>query len=150
MEKLYIAYGSNLNLHQMAARCPSATIYATGLLHNWELIFRGSPSNSHATIRRCVGKTVPVLIWNINPFDEKQLDIYEGYPIYYFKKDIMVDINGKKKKAMVYIMDENQNPGIPSHHYVQTILQGYRDNNFNLEVLSNALEINSIECRKIS
>ena len=150
MEKLYIAYGSNLNLRQMAARCPSATIYATGLLNNWELTFRGSPSNSHATIRRCVCKTFPLLILNINHFDETQLDIYEGYPIYYFKKDIMVDINGKKKKAMVYIMDENQNPGIPSHHYVQTILQGYRDNNFNLEVLSNALEINSIECRQIS
>lgn len=150
MEKLYIAYGSNLNLRQMAARCPSATIYATGLLNNWELIFRGSPANSHATIRRCVGKTVPVLVWSIKPFDEKQLDIYEGYPVYYFKKDIMVNIDGKKKKAMVYIMDESQHPGIPSRRYVQTILQGYRDNNFNLEVLSNALEINSIECKQIS
>ena len=32
MGKLYIAYGSNLNLAQMAARCPSASIYAAGLL----------------------------------------------------------------------------------------------------------------------
>lgn len=134
----------------MAARCPSATIYATGLLNNWELIFRGSPLNSHATIKRCVGKTVPVLIWNIEPFDEKRLDKYEGYPVNYFKKNIMVNINGKKKKAMVYIMDESQHPGIPSRHYVQTILQGYQDNNFNLKVLLDALETNSIECRQIS
>ena len=30
MGKLYIAYGSNLNLAQMAARCPSARVYAKG------------------------------------------------------------------------------------------------------------------------
>ncbi len=149
MNKLYIAYGSNLNLSQMAARCPSATIYATGLLNNWELIFRGSPTNSHATIRKCAGKIVPVLVWNITPLDERQLDIYEGYPVYYFKKDIMVNINGKKKKAMVYIMDKNQHPGKPSCRYVQTILQGYRDNDFNIETLTSALEINSIECKQI-
>ena len=52
MGKLYIAYGSNLNLAQMAARCPSASIYAAGLLNNWELIYRGTQTNSHATIRR--------------------------------------------------------------------------------------------------
>lgn len=149
MNKLYIAYGSNLNLSQMAARCPSATIYSTGLLNNWELIFRGSPTNSHATIRKCMGKTVPVLVWNIKPIDEKRLDIYEEYPVYYFKRDIMVNIDGKKKKAMVYVMNESQQPGRPSHQYVQTILQGYRDNNFNIETLTSALEINSIECKQI-
>lgn len=45
MGKLYIAYGSNLNLAQMAARCPSASIYAAGLLNNWELIYRGTQTN---------------------------------------------------------------------------------------------------------
>lgn len=150
MEKLYIAYGSNLNLSQRAARCPSAMIFAPGLLNNWELIFRGSISNSHATIRKCMGKTVPVLVWKIKPIDERRLDAYEGYPVYYFKKYIMVDIDGKKKKAMIYIMNENQKPGRPSHQYVQTIMQGYLDNNFNIEPLTSALEINSIECKQIS
>ena len=42
MEKLYVAYGSNLNIAQMALRCPTAHIYGTGLLNNWELIYRGS------------------------------------------------------------------------------------------------------------
>lgn len=50
MGKLYIAYGSNLNLTQMAARCPSAKVYAKGVLNNWELVYRGRKANSHATI----------------------------------------------------------------------------------------------------
>ena len=84
MGKLYIAYGSNLNLAQMAARCPSASVYAKGVLNNWELVYRGSKTNSHATIIRQHGFTVPVLVWDIQPYDESRLDIYEGYPHYYF------------------------------------------------------------------
>ena len=125
MEKLYIAYGSNLNLSQMAVRCPSATIYAKGILNNWELVYRGSKTNSHATIIKNQGAIVPVLVWKIQPQDEYRLDLYEGYPNYYFKKNIMVSISGKRKKAMVYIMNENQLPGRPSHQYIKTILHGY-------------------------
>lgn len=147
MGKLYIAYGSNLNLIQMTTRCPSATIYSVGQLNNRELIFRGSPKNSHATIRRCKGKRVPVLVWDIKSSNEKSLDRYEGYPIYYFKKNITVDMEGKKKKAMVYLMDENQRPGIPSSQYVQTIRQGYIDNHFDMEILEEFLKLNRMECR---
>lgn len=147
MGKLYIAYGSNLNLAQMAARCPSASIYAAGLLNNWELIYRGTQTNSHATIRRKKGSIVPVLVWEIQPRDEARLDLYEGYPRYYFKQNVMVDINGKKKKAMVYIMDKRQLPGRPSRQYIHTIRQGYLDNDFDMGYFDESLEKNAIECR---
>lgn len=98
MGKLYIAYGSNLNLAQMAARCPSARIYAKGILNNWELVYRGTKTNSHATIIKKSGSIVPVLVWEIYSRDEYRLDIYEGYPHYYFKKNIIVDISGTKRK----------------------------------------------------
>ena len=146
MGKFYIAYGSNLNLAQMSARCPSARVYAKGVLNNWELVFRGAKRNSHATIERKPGSTVPVLVWEIQPIDEYRLDIYEGYPCYYFKKNIMVDIEGRKKKAMVYIMDEQQLPGRPSASYVETIRQGYTDNDMDISILEKSLEVNSIEC----
>ena len=86
----------------MAARCPSASIYAAGLLNNWELIYRGTLTNSHATIRRKKGSLIPVLIWEIQPQDEARLYIYEGYPRYYFKKDIMVTIAGKKSHGVYH------------------------------------------------
>lgn len=146
MKKLYIAYGSNLNLAQMTARCPSARVYAKGVLNNWELVYRGARTNSHATIERKAGSTVPVLVWEIQPIDEYRLDIYEGYPHYYFKKNIMVDIEGRKKKAMVYIMDEQQSPGRPSVSYIETIRQGYADNDMDISIFEKSLEVNSIEC----
>lgn len=147
MSKLYIAYGSNLHLVQMGARCPSASIYAKGVLNNWELIYRGSKTGSHATIRRKKGATVPVLVWDIQTQDEKNLDMYEGFPVYYYKQNIMVEIAGGKRKAMVYIMNDLALPGIPLPHYVNTIRQGYKDNGFDMSVLEESLVVNSIECR---
>lgn len=146
MGKLYIAYGSNLNLAQMAARCPSARVYAKGVLNNWELVYRGAKTNSHATIVRKQGSTVPVLVWEIQPLDEYRLDIYEGFPNYYFKKDIFAEIAGKKKKAMVYIMNENKFPGIPSADYISTIRKGYVDNNLDIDILEKSLKRNRVEC----
>ena len=41
-ENLYFAYGSNLDLEQMAQRCPDAEIVGPVRLENYELRFRGS------------------------------------------------------------------------------------------------------------
>ncbi len=69
MGKLYVAYGSNLNLAQMTARCPSAKVLVKGVLNNWSLVYRGSGKNAHATIIRKRGSMVPVLIWEIQQAD---------------------------------------------------------------------------------
>ena len=150
MGKLYVAYGSNLHLAQMAARCPSATIYGTGLLNNWELLYRGMDGNAHATIARKKGAVVPVLVWNIEPSDEIRLDRYEGYPRYYFKQNVMVEVNGQKKLAMVYIMDLMKRPATPSKYYIETIRQGYMDNDLDITYFEDSLDVNRIECMKIS
>lgn len=148
MGKLYAAYGSNLNIAQMALRCPTARIYGTGLLNNWELIYRGSMTGSYATIRRKRGSIVPVAVWNIEKGDEDNLDKYEGYPRFYFKQNVMVDFPNGKKKAMVYIMDSGRLPGIPSHQYIQTIREGYIVNGLDILYLEQSLFLNHMECKK--
>lgn len=40
--KLYFAYGSNINLSQMAYRCPDAKVVEPVVLEGYELLFRGS------------------------------------------------------------------------------------------------------------
>jgi hypothetical protein len=71
--RLYIAYGSNMNLEQMKYRCPTAKVVGTAMLENWRLIF-----NNVASVERSKGDRVPVLVWEIQPLDEKALDAYEG------------------------------------------------------------------------
>ena len=68
-ERLYIAYGSNLNLTQMECRCPGASVVGTGEVKGYELLFRGV-----ATIEPRENASVPVLLWKISPRNEKALD----------------------------------------------------------------------------
>lgn len=65
--KYYIAYGSNLNLEQMARRCPTAKVVGSTTLKNYRLMFRGGSHTAVATVERSQGDEVPVLIWRLQP-----------------------------------------------------------------------------------
>lgn len=139
MAKLYVAYGSNLNLEQMSYRCPTAKLITTGEIKNYELQFKGRPNSSFATIAPKENSSVPVALWEINPLDELMLDRYEGYPNSYFKEDVNVNVGGKEVPAMVYIMNLKQNFGIPSEGYYDTVAQGYLDCGLDIDVLNKAV-----------
>lgn len=149
MSKLYVAYGSNLNTIQMARRCPTAKVYGVGVLNNWELLFRGNARGCGvATIQRKVGSAVPVGLWEIEPNDENNLDIYEGYPFLYRKKNVYVTMqDGSKKKAMVYIMTPGHWPTKPSGAYEDTIRIGYDDFGLDIHFFDDAIDNNLREIR---
>ena len=139
--KLYIAYGSNLSVDQMALRCPEAKIVGKAALKDWRLCFK-----VHADIEPRKGCEVPVLIWEISQEDEKHLDLYEGYPRYYIKKDIeaeMTDLDGKNPrnvKAMAYVMTEGHGLRIPMRAYYEVLDEGYRRFGFDTAYLERALD----------
>ena len=138
--RLYVAYGSNLNVQQMAHRCPTARLYATGVIKDYELQFKGQPQSAFATIAKKPGSEVPVAVWEIQRADEYFLDRYEGYPSHYFKKDVPVELNdGREVNAMVYIMNLRMGFGMPSTHYYRTVHQGYLDCKLDTSVLNKAL-----------
>ena len=138
-EKIYIAYGSNLNLPQMAQRCPAAKVLGKSELKDYELLFRGSKTGSYATVEPCEGKNVPVLLWTVGKKDELALDRYEGYPTFYEKENMTVDVDGQPVDAFVYVMTEGHRLGMPSHRYVDTIAEGYETAGFDPSVLENAI-----------
>ncbi len=132
MKRYYIAYGSNLSESQMARRCPTATIVGTAILKDWRLLFNGP-----ASIERKEGYEVPVLIWDIKEDDEKSLDRYEGYPSYYRKEMLEVEIDGKIEEAMVYIMN-TRNESRPGDYYYKVLEDGYKAFGFDNEILIKA------------
>lgn len=140
MDRLYIAYGSNLNLDQMKHRCPTAEIVGTAELKNWRLWFRGGNHNAVATIEPKRGYKVPVLVWRIQPRDEFALDLYEGWPQLYRKEMLRLTLNGKRIYAMAYIMNEANHPyGAPAMGYLDTIREGYESANFDTGILYDAV-----------
>lgn len=144
MEKrYYLAYGSNLDVIQMKHRCPKAKPIGTANIYDYELLFKGSKTGSYLTIEQMNGSVVPVAVWEVSPANEKALDRYEGYPTFYYKKDVEVIMktpggNLEKIKAFVYIMHENRHIGVPTSAYMQTCLFGYRFFGFDKKILLDA------------
>lgn len=140
MAKYYIAYGSNMDFEQMAYRCPHAEFVGTSVVEGYELLFKGSKTGSYATIEENSDCKVPVLIWKITKSDEENLDRYEGFPLFYYKKNLMVTVERRTVEAMVYIMDEERCLGKPTDHYYRGLQKAYRRFRFDNDILKAALQ----------
>ena len=137
-ETLYFAYGSNIDLEQMARRCPAAQVVGPATLENYELAFRGS---GFATIVPKRGSVVHGLLWSITPLCEQALDRYEGYPRHYTKEPVSVrTADGAAVSAMVYIMAEPlcRQPALPSETYYGIIRRGFMENHLSVSSLEDA------------
>ena len=139
-KKYYIAYGSNLSVEQMAYRCPDAKIAGQAVLAGWELLFRGC-----ATIAPNPKKNTPVLVWEISERDEGNLDLYEGYPNYYRKEDLNIELLREEAEpemvtAMVYIMENDFGHRTPSRYYYKVLHDGYKAFHFPMHILEGALK----------
>lgn len=144
MKRFYLAYGSNLNIKQMKSRCPNAKILGTAKIKDYELLFKGSKTGSYLTIEKKENSFVPVTVWEITETDEKALDRYEGFPYFYYKKELRVQYKGIRTgtrrtiRAFAYIMHEDRPIGVPSIFYLNTCLDGYDTFCFDKSILMTA------------
>lgn len=143
--RYYVAYGSNLNIDQMARRCPDAEVVGTGMLENWRLWFKGSMTGNYLTIEKEWGYEAPVAVWKVSERDETNLDRYEGCPTFYYKKELPLIVKdqktGKKKlmRVFAYIMHEERKVGAPRQDYVEGCAKGYNHFGFNRKFLNQAV-----------
>ena len=141
MKKYYLAYDSNLNLYQMAYRCKTAKPIGSLSINDYRLVYKGSSDqHSYLTLEKSKNSIVPVGLFDISYNDILSLDVYEGYPTFYSKYYIPIKINGKVKKAIIYIMNKNFDYHLPSEKYTNICIQGYEDFGFDQNILKQALE----------
>lgn len=144
-EKIYFAYGSNLNLEQMAFRCPGAEPIGPAIVDGFRLTFCGNTSGAGvATILPDEGSRVKGLLWLLTANCEKSLDFYEGFPRLYGKEEILV--HGERiaeQSVMVYTMNEpyRSQVALPSWPYLNGILQGCLQNGIPVEPVLDAVEL---------
>ena len=144
-KRYYLAYGSNLHCQQMRYRCPDAEVVGTATIPDHRLMFKGSKTGAYLTIEPAKGHSVPVGVWAVSKQDERHLDRYEGYPTFYYKKEMTVTIKDyetgepRQETAFVYIMHEDRPLGAPSPMYVQTCTIGYVQFGFDTTLLDEAL-----------
>ena len=74
-----------------------------------------------------------MLIWEISDEDERKLDRYEGYPRFYDKRELMVNVKGKMVAALVYVMTDSHKNRLDKKagpDYEEKIKKGYIDAGF--------------------
>ena len=127
-------------------RCPTARVVGIAEIKDYELLFKGSKTGSYLTIEPKEGGIVPVAVWEVQEQDVRLLDRYEGWPRFYYKKDMEIRYKGirtgrhRTVTAFVYIMHEDREIGIPSNRYISTCIEGYNDFGFNLNILFDAVD----------
>ncbi len=116
----YFAYGSNLNVAQMAARCPDAINPTPARLdhHDWLINQRGV-----ATVEPFHGSVVHGVVWQLSDRDLKVLDSAEGVPVRYRRDRLTVHTDDGSTDAWVYI-DHRVEPGPPRPGYLERIIDG--------------------------
>lgn len=130
---LYFAYGSNMNLRQMAWRCPGARALGPARLPGWRLTER-----TFADIDRDPASEVWGVLWDITPDHLRTLDRYEGCPRLYRRGRVTVERTDPRtglairRYALVYEMtpaakaDRSAGPYSPG--YRAACSEGAREN----------------------
>lgn len=114
----YFAYGSNLDVTQMARRCPDATDPrpATLVDHDWLINERGV-----ATVEPFDGGQVHGILWQVSDDDLETLDRAEGVPVRYRRDRLTVYTDDGPEEAWVYV-DHRVEPGAPREGYLERII----------------------------
>ena len=116
-------------MEAMKFRCPTARPISSFMLRDWQLDFY-----SHATVERKNGASCPGVLWDLTPEDELALDMFEGFPYYYTKTQLVQDGH----TFFLYEMSENK-MGLPSPGYIDGIKQGYHEWGLPAQALKEAL-----------
>ena len=110
-----IAYGANMDVEKMKARCPDAELVGIGWITGMRIEF-----HKYATLMKTGNEEdlVPVALWRISQNDERRLDRYEGVPTFYSKHHANVTLNtGKEVRGLLYLMETIREERVNEEYY---------------------------------
>ncbi len=130
--RLYFAYGSNMDRQQMAHRCSAASVVSTGWLNNYGYRIEG---RGFATIVPEQKSRVWGVIWQLTADCELSLDGYEGVSKgIYWKEIVTIESQSSEKSCLVYIAPYRQaisnRQNLPYLNYQDRIVTAAREFNF--------------------
>ena len=131
-DRLYFAYGSNLNIAQMHQRCSHAMAIRRLRINGWKLVFRDV-----ADIEPCTGAVVDGALYRVTASDVAALDRYEGVKSGLYRQ-VTFRIRDTNELAFFYVMNDCY-VFPPSPDYYETIAKGYADWQLPLRTLDAAL-----------
>jgi len=132
----YFAYGMNTNIRGMATRCPGAENLGHVVLGDHKFRFA-----VHADVYKQKGSAVHGVLWRINPTHLKSLDMVEGYPFYYGRKEVKIRYKDQLVDAIVYFMQPGNTCADPSSSYLNDVMEGYELNSVPTAQIIDSLSV---------
>ena len=132
----YFAYGMNTNLDEMASRCPGAVSLGPAWIDNYEFVFR-----THADIAETPGGICYGVLWDISKQDLKALDRLEGFPYYYTRFRVRVNLGDHFVYALTYQMNDQTYIQEPGRGYLEMVREGYRQNAVPCDQIDRAINM---------
>ena len=142
---LYFAYGSNLDVAQMEARCDAPILVGIAFLAHHRFVFAGTSPNREnmgvGSMRAAPNKQLAGVIWSISDSDLKALDAREGFPNRY-QRELMeiTDLQGESHQAYIYFKKDDIPLNPPCQAYLLQVLNAYRYHGFDPEIVHQANE----------
>jgi gamma-glutamylcyclotransferase (GGCT)/AIG2-like uncharacterized protein YtfP len=132
----YFAYGMNTNLDEMARRCPGAMSLGSAWINDYELVFR-----THADITKSPGAICYGVLWDIDKNHLNSLDALEGYPYYYTRFHVRVNLGDHFVYALTYQMMDQTYMQEPGQGYLDIVTEGYLQNMVPTAQIDRAINI---------
>jgi hypothetical protein len=128
MTRFYFAYGSNLLIQRLTARCPTARPLGPATLSGHRVEFAKLSSvdgSGKATILPQEGRTAHGVLFELALSDLEALDLIEGVGHGYHRLDrVGVQLDGETIGASTYIASAPTGPIRPLDWYLALILAG--------------------------
>lgn len=133
----YFSYGSNMSLTQTRLRLGRVPARTLARLPGYALAFNKpmyeDPTHAYANVVPAPGASVLGVLYDCTEADLRKLDVVEGVADgHYERRQVTVEVEGTATEATVYVgCADRVGPVLPTTDaYLQTILEGARDNRF--------------------
>ncbi len=132
----YFAYGSNMNLRQIGARCSRPVAICAARLADYRLEFCGHTGVWDGAVETVVpmpGHEVWGVLFALSPLDWERLDLWQdarmdGGGMYFHFPVTVTDLEGQAHAARLYKKDIQGAPQDPSREYLDHIVCGAAEN----------------------
>lgn len=141
MTFLYFAYGSNLWPPQMCARCASARLIGTGVVHGWRVAYDkpGADGTAKANLRAAPASEVQGVVYEMDTADRHALDLAEpGYTP--FDVEVQLD-DGRVVDALTYRYEPEGTDARPTDWYVSLVTGGASHHGLAKSYISSNLRV---------
>jgi hypothetical protein len=130
----YFAYASNMDIAQMAERCPGARIIDGAVLAGMKFVIT---AKGYANVVPDPDHTVFGILWDLPQADEESMDRYEGVrPGLYRKEEIeVVTAGGKAVRALIYRASATKT-GLPAPGYLEATIAAARGHGMPAEYIA--------------